>query len=351
MIALASICSHIPESRDNAQISESGLVEGGRSPPMEVLVLIASAMVSFSAAYIFLPWLIRSLRGTSLVGKDLNKPHGPLVPEMGGVAVILGFYVGIAVLVALVAPVSSAGLFFAALSSCLGAGAVGLMDDMFRLRKRSKAILPFVLSLPLGAAIYAARNTVLLGVDIGILMALAVPLGVTSASNAANMLEGFNGLGAGLGLIMTSALIVLSFLTNAQEGLFLLFPLLGALSAFLLFNRYPARVFPGDSMTLFMGATIASAAIISSPSLKTFGALLFIPMMVEFFLKLRGHFQGENYGEVGTDGRLSWNGRVESLAHAIMKWKRLREWEIVLILWAFEGAVCLAVILAAAAML
>jgi len=222
---------------------------------------------------------------------------------------------------------------------------------MFRLRKRSKAILPFVLSLPLGAAIYAARNTVLLGVDIGILMALAVPLGVTSASNAANMLEGFNGLGAGLGLIMTSALIVLSFLTNAQEGLFLLFPLLGALSAFLLFNRYPARVFPGDSMTLFMGATIASAAIISSPSLKTFGALLFIPMMVEFFLKLRGHFQGENYGEVGTDGRLSWNGRVESLAHAIMKWKRLREWEIVLILWAFEGAVCLAVILAAAAML
>src|SRR5205823_13034327 len=346
MIALASICSHIPESRDNAQISESGLVEGGRSPPMEVLVLIASAMVSFSAAYIFLPWLIRSLRGTSLVGKDLNKPHGPLVPEMGGVAVILGFYVGIAVLVALVAPVSSAGLFFAALSSCLGAGAVGLMDDMFRLRKRSKAILPFVLSLPLGAAIYAARNTVLLGVDIGILMALAVPLGVTSASNAANMLEGFNGLGAGLGVIMTVSLILLSVITGAQEGLFLLFPLLGALAAFLWFNRYPARVFPGDSMTLFTGATIACAAIISSPSLKTFGALLFVPMIAEFVLKFRGHFQGENYGKVRPDGRLVWQGRVESLAHAIMKWKPLREWEIVLVLWAIETLVCALVIVA-----
>ena len=199
---------------------------------MDLLVLLASAMVSFVAVCLFLPWLIKSLRGTTLVGKDLNKPHSPLVPEMGGIAVILGFYAGVAVLVGLTAPVATNAVFFAALSACLGAGIVGLMDDMFRLRKRSKAILPFVLALPLGAVVYASKNTVLLGVDIGILMAVAVPVGVTSASNAANMLEGFNGLGAGLGIIITASLIALSFLTNAQEGLFLLFPLLGALSAF-----------------------------------------------------------------------------------------------------------------------
>jgi len=313
---------------------------------MDLLVLLASAMVSFIAVCLFLPWLIKSLRGTTLVGKDLNKPHSPLVPEMGGIAVILGFYVGVALLVGLAVPVASNGLFFAALSSCLGAGIVGLMDDMFRLRKRSKAILPFVLALPLGAVVYASKNTVLLGVDIGILMAIAVPLGVTSASNAANMLEGFNGLGAGLGIIMTSSLIVLAMIVGAQEGLFLLFPLLGALAAFLWFNRYPARVFPGDSMTLFTGATIACAAIISSPSLKTFGALLFVPMIAEFVLKFRGHFQGENYGKVRPDGRLVWQGRVESLAHAIMKWKPLREWEIVLVLWAIETLVCALVIVA-----
>ena len=313
---------------------------------MDLLVLLASAMVSFIAVCLFLPWLIKSLRGTTLVGKDLNKPHSPLVPEMGGIAVILGFYVGVALLVGLAVPVASNGLFFAALSSCLGAGIVGLMDDMFRLRKRSKAILPFVLALPLGAVVYASKNTVLLGVDIGILMAIAVPLGVTSASNAANMLEGFNGLGAGLGIIMTSSLIVLAMIVGAQEGLFLLFPLLGALAAFLWFNRYPARVFPGDSMTLFTGATIACAAIISSPSLKTFGALLFVPMIAEFVLKFRGHFQGENYGKVRPDGRLVWQGRVESLAHAIMKWKPLREWEIVLVLWALEALVCALVIVA-----
>ena len=316
---------------------------------MDLFSLLASAMISFLAAYLFLPWLIRSWRGTSLGGKDLHKPGKPLIPEMGGVGVILGFYVGIAVIALVASEDTSSSLFFAALSACLGAGVVGLVDDMFRLRKRSKAVLPFVMALPLGAAVYASGNRVLFGTDVGLLMAVAVPLGVTSAGNASNMLEGFNGLGAGLGVIMASALIILSLLTGASEGLFLLFPLLGALLAFLWFNRYPARVFPGDSMTLFAGATLASAAIISSPSLKTFGAILFIPMILEFLLKLRGRFQAENYGELGSDGRLNWKGRVESILHLVMRWRRLREWEIVLAIWGIEAALCTAVILAVAA--
>ena len=313
---------------------------------MDLSALLASAIISFGAAYLFLPWLIRSLKRTSLVGKDLNKANRPLIPEMGGVGVILGFYVGITLLAAIALQDIHATLFFAALSACLGAGIVGLMDDMFRVSKRSKAILPFVLALPLGAAVYSSKNTTFLGWDIGILIAVIVPLGVTSAANAANMLEGFNGLGAGLGIIMSFSLIVLSVKLGSYEGMFLLFPLLGALLAFLWFNRYPARVFPGDSMTLFTGATIACAAIISSPSLKTYGALLFAPMILEFVLKSRGRFQAENYGELASDGRMIWQGRIESLAHAVMRWKRLREWEIVIVLWVFEAVVCVAIILA-----
>src|SRR5207245_8450324 len=137
---------------------------------------------------------------------------------MGGIGVILGFYVGVGVLAALLVPAASSALFFAALSACLGAGVVGLMDDMFRLRKRSKAILPFVLALPLGAVVFSGKNTVLLGWDIGVLMAIVVPLGVTSASNAANMLEGFNGLGAGRGAIMTETLRCPSLPTGVQAA-------------------------------------------------------------------------------------------------------------------------------------
>lgn len=325
------------------------LASNGRVCAMEPLSLLVSAICSFLAAYVFLPWLIRSLHGTSAVGKDLNKPGRPLVPEMGGLGVILGFYVGVAVLVGFAFREIPGAFYYAAVTAALGAGVVGLLDDIFALRKRWKAALPFVLALPLGAVAYGSGNRVLLGMDVGILIAIAIPVGVTSAANAANMLEGFNGLGAGLGVIMAATLIVLSLLTSAEEGLFLLFPLMGSLLAFLSFNRYPARVFPGDSMTLFTGATLACAAIISSPSMKGYGAILFVPMIVEFVLKARGRFQGENYGRVESDGRLSWEGRIESVLHVIMRGRRLREWEVVVVAWAIEGLVCAAVIVAVAA--
>src|SRR2546422_8854110 len=162
---------------------------------MDLLVPVAAAMVSFVAAYLFLPWLIRSLRGTTLVGRDLNKPHSPLVPEMGGIAVILGFYVGGAILVAFAIPVGSGSLFFAALSACLGAGVVGLMDDMFRLRKRYKAILPFGFLFPLGAALTLTKNHPSRGSVTGSFMAIVFPRGLQCGWNARTRLKGFNGLG------------------------------------------------------------------------------------------------------------------------------------------------------------
>jgi UDP-N-acetylglucosamine--dolichyl-phosphate N-acetylglucosaminephosphotransferase len=321
-----------------------GPASRGRGGRTALPLLLASALASFLATYLFLPWLIRNLRGTTAVGKDLNKPGRPLVPEMGGLGVILGFYAGVSVVTVLALDAVSSPFYYAALTAALGAGVVGLMDDLFGLRQRMKALLPFLLAVPLGAVVYASGDVTLLGVNLGFLMVLAVPLGVTSAANVANMLEGFNGLGGGLLLIIASALVVLSFLYGAQEGLFLLFPLVGALAAFLWFNRYPAKVFPGDSMTLFAGAAIACAAIISSPPLKTYGVLLFTPMIVEFVLKARGRFRGENYGRVGPDGRLRWEGRIESLAHAVMRWRRPTERGLVITLLALQGLVAALVV-------
>jgi UDP-N-acetylglucosamine--dolichyl-phosphate N-acetylglucosaminephosphotransferase len=307
--------------------------------------LIASAVASFVATLLFVPWLIRNLRGTSAMGRDINKPDRPKVPEMGGLAVILGSYVGVTLLVVFSPAETSRVYYYAALVASLGAGVVGVMDDAFNLRKRTKAIAPFFLALPLGVAAFASGNTIFFGVSIGYLIVPIVAAGVTSAANAANMLEGLNGLGSGLMVTISLALIVLSILVGSREGLFLLFPLLGALVAFLWYNRYPARVFPGDSMTLFAGATIASAAIVSSPSLKTFGAVLFLPMVAEFFLKARGRFRAENYGIPDKEGKLHYQGRVESLTHLIMKKRPMKEWRIVILLWCIQAMIGVALVL------
>src|SRR5207245_5221860 len=139
----------------------------------------------------------------------------------------------------------------------------------------------------------------------------------------------------------------LAFISQEFTGLFIIVPLLAALVGFLYFNRYPARIFPGDSMTLFTGAALAAAAIISHQ--KTYGALLFLPFIAEFILKAKGKFRGENYGTLNGDFGLTYDGPTESLSHALMKWRRLTETQVVVILWGLEAVVAAAVILAALA--
>jgi UDP-N-acetylglucosamine--dolichyl-phosphate N-acetylglucosaminephosphotransferase len=157
------------------------------------------------------------------------------------------------------------------------------------------------------------------------------------------MLEGFNGLGAGLGIIVAFTLVVLSLVHDRLDGVYLLVPLLGSLIAFLWFNKYPAEVFPGDTMMLFMGAALAASGILSSLHVQTF--FIFLPMIAEFFLKFRGHFKAENYSTDAVDGHLIYNGRIESLTHVFMKHSKCSERGLVYRIWLIEVVFCLIVVI------
>jgi UDP-N-acetylglucosamine--dolichyl-phosphate N-acetylglucosaminephosphotransferase len=127
-----------------------------------------------------------------------------------------------------------------------------------------------------------------------------------------------------------------------MDGVYLLVPLMGSLIAFLWFNKYPAQIFPGDTMMLFTGATLAVAGILSNLQVQT--AFIFIPMIVEFFLKLRGHFKAENCCSEAGNGFLEYHGRIESLTHVFMKHLRVNERELVAFIWGVEIAMCTIVI-------
>ena len=292
--------------------------------------------------FIFLPWLIPRLKARGIVGKDLNKPGQPEIAEMGGIAVVVGFFAGVSVLLTF-NHITNKDLLNVSLSAILGAAFVGMMDDMFDMRQRQKALLPFILALPLGVAVdpkftipYVAT------LNLGPFMPVAAAFAVTCAANAANMLEGFNGLGTGLGIIMSWTLVVLAVMHNRMDGVYLLVPLLGALVAFLWFNHYPAKIFPGDTMMLFMGATIAVAGILSRLQVQTF--FIFLPMIAEFFLKFRGHFKAENYCSKSENGYLDYHGRIESVTHIFMKHMKVTEKELVFLIWGVEAAICVFVI-------
>jgi len=292
--------------------------------------------------FIILPWLIPRLKARGIVGKDLNKAGQPEIAEMGGIAVVVGFFAGVSVLLTF-NHITNKDLLNVSLSAILGAAFVGMMDDMFDVRQRHKALLPFILALPLGVAVdpkIVIPHVATL--NLGPFMPIAAAFAVTCAANAANMLEGFNGLGTGMGIIMSLTLVILAVMHNRMDGAYLLVPLLGALIAFLWFNKYPAQVFPGDTMMLFMGATIAVAGILSRLQVQT--VFIFLPMIVEFFLKFRGHFRAENYCSKSENGYLDYHKRIESVTHIFMKHMKVTEKELVFLLWGVEAAICTFVI-------
>ena len=307
------------------------------------LELVASFFVGLATTFAAIPWLIIKLREKGIVGEDLNKPHKPKIVEMGGIAVVIGFFAGMSVAL-MFDGVANKELLYVSLSAVLGAAFIGVLDDLFELRQRQKAFFPFLLALPLGAALSSIIYVPFIGeVDFGVLVIIGAPFAITCAANAGNMLEGFNGLGTGLGIIMSGTLIILSLHHNRLDGVYILAPLMGCLIAFLWFNKYPARIFPGDTLMLFMGAAIAVGGMLSNLYIQT--SVIFLPMIIEFFLKLRGDFKAENYCSDASNGRLVYKGRIESLTHVFMKRFRLSESGLVAAVCSLEIALCAIVVI------
>jgi hypothetical protein len=67
-------------------------------------------------------------------------------------------------------------------------------------------------------------------------------------------------------------------------------------------------------------------------------------MIVEFFLKLRSDFKAKNYSSTQANGRLRYEGRIESLTHVFMKHMKVTEKSLVAIIWSLEIVMCVFVI-------
>ncbi|MEM2900349.1 MAG: hypothetical protein QXT63_06110 [Thermoplasmata archaeon] len=311
------------------------------------MLLIFATFLSFVVTAFSMPWLIKNMLRIGMHGKDMNKPNKPIVAEMGGVGVIIGFFSGVFFIMAFERylgsgiTLSQGRLLIACMFALLGAGFVGALDDLFDLRQRVKAILPMFFAIPL--ALYLPEHFLTLPIigkiDLGFAFIFVIPFGITCAANASNMLEGFNGLGAGLGIIINVTLMVMCVIEGTLLPMVILLPLLGSSLAFIYYNKYPARIFPGDTLMLFQGAALASAAMLGG--IMEIGAVLFSPMIIEFFLKLRGRFKGECFGRVDKNGILHYKGRIESLTHIVMKNMRVNEVKLVLVLWSIEAVLCI----------
>lgn len=309
-------------------------------------IILLSFLVAFLAAFSATPFIIHNSKRVGLAGKDQNKLSKPLVPEMGGIAIVFGLSLGLLSSIAFgynSLPFEKIVVLLGALATILLMGLIGTIDDLYALKRRVKAPLPFLSAIPLSAVRAGTRvmNLPFLGsVNFGSWYPLlVVPLGVGGASNAFNMLAGLNGLEAGMGIVMALAIALAAFSSNAVEALLVAVSLLGALLAFFYYNRYPARVFPGDVGTYTIGATIACAVIIGN--LELLGFLLFLPYFLELIFKLKSRFLAQSFGIPQKDGTLKPPERKNSLTHHVMALRPLKEYQVVALLLLLESMVAI----------
>ncbi len=283
-------------------------------------------LVSFIITFVFTSLLVPRLKRFHITGKDINKPGTPEVAEMGGIAIVAGFTGGILLAVFLntfLAFNFNLVYVIAALITIHSVAFIGIVDDLLDVPQWVKAFLPLFAAIPLVAVSAVGSTAVFIPfigeVDFGIIYILAlVPLAIAVSSNLTNMFGGFNGMESGLGIIIFSTLSIIASSYNSPEMFILSISILGPLLAFFYFNKYPAKVFPGDVGNLTIGAVLATSVIIGN--LESAGVFLILLYVADFLIKAKNKFPSKNWWGDYRNGKLyPHDGKVLGLAQFVMK--------------------------------
>lgn len=241
------------------------------------------------------PWAIRQLRKFS-IGQSI-RPDGPAThlskegtPTMGGLLILLA-----AVAATLLWADLTNVYVWLVLWTTLGFGAVGFLDDLRVVRRRShkglsgrlRLVLEFIIAsiTALVLAHHPAFSTTLsvpffkeIQPDLGPLYIPFALFVIVGAANAVNLTDGLDGLAIGPVTIAAGTYLLFSYLSgNIKTAQYLQIPyvagvgelsvlcgaMVGAGMGFLWFNAYPAEVFMGDVGSLSLGAALGAVAVVT----------------------------------------------------------------------------------------
>lgn len=231
-----------------------------------VVVALGVAALVAAAATPMAGTLARALGIVDRPGpRKVNKR--PDIPLLGGMAVALGFFVGLAAAVIVSEEaIDYGGTFQALLLGGMLLLALGAWDDRFALSAWPK----------LGVQLLVAGIAIAYGFQIrhftdpithtrfllpDWLMVIATTLWIVGITNAMNLIDGLDGLCSGIGAIIAATLAIVCFQGGQLPGVVFGAALVGALLGFLPFNFNPARIFLGDAGAYFIGYTLSLLAL------------------------------------------------------------------------------------------
>lgn len=265
-----------------------------------MLTEIAAVVLALLLSLLLTPWVRRLAIKINAIDKpNERKVHRGLIPRMGGLAVYLSFALAVLLLHPISMPV--AGLLMGGLLIVL----LGIIDDVKGLPAKVKLagqIIAALAVVPFGIQVDFITNPLTGGImHLGL---LAVPLTVfwiISVTNAVNLIDGLDGLAGGTSMIAALTIAAVAWKQGLIYGgssthfevAVLAVVLAAAILGFLRYNFYPAKIFLGDTGSMFLGYCLAVLAVMgltkSAAAISVFIpiVILGIPLLDTFFAIIR----------------------------------------------------------------
>ncbi|MBA7568262.1 Phospho-N-acetylmuramoyl-pentapeptide-transferase [subsurface metagenome] len=285
---------------------------------LEAIYLIIVFAVGFTITMAIIPYLIKIMKRRGHIGIDIHKNLKTEVAESGGISIVIGSSFTSIFLIIFFPSFFNEILIF--VLTVVLSGLIGYIDDRIKLRSRYKLIL----TIFTGTLIFLANYFGFIKIEsptipflgqlrLTIIYPILAPIIVTVFANTVNMLEGYNGEGSGTSIIALCSLFVCSIIWNSAEGVLFTVIALAILVPFYLYNKFPAKIFPGDVGTLSIGALFAGIALFGSLEAAVFCALL-IHIFNSFYVlySVKGFFESSEILENKSDVILLENDFIKA---------------------------------------
>jgi UDP-GlcNAc:undecaprenyl-phosphate/decaprenyl-phosphate GlcNAc-1-phosphate transferase len=215
---------------------------------MPIVTMVALPLIAFAVATLSMPLAKWAALRYGIVSVPYTEAtHQQRKPLMGGAAIVLAILLALAI--GHVLPLwmlgGTAALF-----------AVGLVDDATVLRPRRKLLLQIVVVL----FVLATGPTMRLA-PWPLVNAALTGFFLLSTINAFNLIDGLDGLAAGVGIIVAAGVTAISLRHGDAVGACQSLVIAGALAGFLIYNLHPASIFMGDGGALPLGLLLGAMAL------------------------------------------------------------------------------------------